>query len=192
MVKLRRILRDYQEAGSLNGLALWGVVDDATFLTKAGHLGLVYTAAGVDYECLDHSQRRDVVHRYEAALRCLAESCRVYQYLTKRAMGPIEAAPCRQPVVQEAVHGGTAARGDLPDIRAPAARRDEIDPLFRVYRDLKPSPESVSGPSSIEVARSGEHRPKPGKPDAHHPRRKEPQEVRGANVEPDSERPAGE
>jgi hypothetical protein len=43
VVKIGRILRDYREAGSLNGLlALWGFVDDTTFLTKAGHVGVVY------------------------------------------------------------------------------------------------------------------------------------------------------
>ena len=40
MVRIGRILRDYQDAGSVNGLlALWGFVDDTTFLTKAGHVG---------------------------------------------------------------------------------------------------------------------------------------------------------
>ena len=43
MVSIARILRVYREAGSLNGLlALWGFVDDTTFLTKAGHVGVVY------------------------------------------------------------------------------------------------------------------------------------------------------
>ena len=91
MLKIQRILRDYQEAGSLNSLvALWGFVDDETFITKAGHVGVVYRLAGVDYECLDHPQRRDIVHRYEAALRSLDESCRVYQYLIKRTVPPID------------------------------------------------------------------------------------------------------
>ena len=50
-----RILRDYREAGSVNGLlALWGFVDDTTFLTKAGHVGVVYRVRGVDYEGLSH------------------------------------------------------------------------------------------------------------------------------------------
>ena len=95
MLKIKRILRDYQEAGSVNSLvALWGFVSDETFITKAGHVGLVYRLTGVDYECLDHPQRRDVVHRYEAALRGLDESCRIYQYLIKRRVAPIPAAPC--------------------------------------------------------------------------------------------------
>ena len=59
MVRLGRILRDYQDAGSVNGLlALWGFVDDTTFLTKAGHVGVVYRIRGVDYEGLSHPQRQ--------------------------------------------------------------------------------------------------------------------------------------
>ena len=42
-------------------LALWGFVDETTFLTKAGHVGVVYRLQGVDYECLDHPQRRAIV-----------------------------------------------------------------------------------------------------------------------------------
>ena len=64
MLKIKRILHDYEEAGSLNSLvALWGFVDDETFITKAGHLGVVYRLAGVDYECLDHvSQHQQLGH----------------------------------------------------------------------------------------------------------------------------------
>jgi len=134
MLRMRRILRDYEEAGSLNSLiALWGFVDDHTFLTKAGHLGVVYRLAGIDFECLDHAQRRDVVHRYEAALRCLDESCRVYQYLSKRRMPPIAPAPCRQPLVHEAVQRRAAYLN---------GRRDnlfELDlHLVLVYEGLRP------------------------------------------------------
>ena len=42
MVRLSRLLRDYRETGAINALlALWGFVDDWTFLTKSGHVGLV-------------------------------------------------------------------------------------------------------------------------------------------------------
>jgi type IV secretion system protein TrbE len=134
MLRIRRILRDYEDAGSLNSLiALWGFVDDHTFLTKAGHLGVVYRLAGIDFECLDHAQRRDVVHRYEAALRCLDECCRVYQYLSKRRMPPIAPAPCRQPLVHEAVQRRAAYLN---------GRRDnlfELDlHLVLVYEGLRP------------------------------------------------------
>ena len=74
MVRIARLLRDYRDAGSLNGLlALWGFVDDTTFLTKAGHVGVVYRLRGIDGEGLTHAQRRALVHRLEAALRLLDE-----------------------------------------------------------------------------------------------------------------------
>jgi type IV secretion/conjugal transfer VirB4 family ATPase len=103
-MRLTRIVRDYREAGGVNSLlALWGFVDDNTFLTKAGHVGMVFRLAGVDYECLDDAERRAVVHRFEAALRVLDEHCRVYQYLCKRRIDPIDAAICEDPVVNDAI-----------------------------------------------------------------------------------------
>ena len=104
MVSLARILRDYRQAGSVNGLlALWGFVDDSTFLTKAGHVGVVYRVRGVDYEGLAHPQRQALAHRFEAALRLLDEHCRVYQYLSKRTVAPFVSEPCDQPVAHEAI-----------------------------------------------------------------------------------------
>ncbi|MGH9201735.1 MAG: hypothetical protein ACRD2A_10935, partial [Vicinamibacterales bacterium] len=114
-------------------IALWGFVDDETFITKAGHVGLVYRLAGVDYECLDHPQRRDIVHRYEAALRSLDESCRVYQYLIKRTVAPIEAAPCRQPLAHEAVQRRAAY------LNSRRAELYEVDlHLVLMYEGLRP------------------------------------------------------
>jgi type IV secretion/conjugal transfer VirB4 family ATPase len=104
MVTLARILRDYQDAGSLNGLlALWGFVDETTFLTKAGHLGAVFHLRGIDAEGLTHAQRHVLVRRFEAALRLLDEHCRVYQYLVKRTIDPILAVRCAQPLANEAL-----------------------------------------------------------------------------------------
>jgi hypothetical protein len=104
MLSLTRIIRDYADAGSVNSLvAVWGFVDDHTFLTKAGHVGVVYRLGGVDDECLDQAQRRDVAHRFEAALRLLDESCRVYQYLCKRRIGPLPIPTTDLPVVQDAL-----------------------------------------------------------------------------------------
>jgi type IV secretion/conjugal transfer VirB4 family ATPase len=104
VVRVARILRDYRAAGNLNGLlAVWGFVDDTTFLTKAGHVGVVYRLKGIDGEGLTHAQRRTLVHRLEAALRLLDERCRVYQYVIKRTIEPIVSAPCAQVIVHEAV-----------------------------------------------------------------------------------------
>ena len=85
MVRIARILRDYSDAGGVNTLLpLWGFVDGGTFMTKAGHVGVVYSLRGVDVDGLTQAQRRALTHRMEAALRQLDERCRVYQYLVKR------------------------------------------------------------------------------------------------------------
>jgi type IV secretory pathway VirB4 component len=87
VVSIKRIFRDYKEAGSVNGLiGVWGFVDDSAFLTKAGHVGIAYRLKGIDYEGLTHVERAAVAHRLEAALRLLDERWRVYQYAIKRAI----------------------------------------------------------------------------------------------------------
>jgi len=103
-MKVARLLRDYSDAGAVNSLlAPWGFVDDETFLTKAGHLGIAYRVRGVDGQALPHSQRRTLTHRFEAALRLLDEHCRLYQYLVKQTAPPFVAAPCRLPVAHDAI-----------------------------------------------------------------------------------------
>jgi len=139
MVSIQRIFRDYREAGSVNSLlALWGFVDDVTFLTKAGHVGMVFRLAGVDYECLDDAGRRAAVHRFEAALRVLDEHCRIYQYLCKRRIDPIEAAVCDDPIVNEAIQQRVAFLN---------ARRDELYEvdlyLVLVYEGIRKRPTST-------------------------------------------------
>ena len=104
MIRLGRILRDYSDAGAVNAqIALWGFVDDHTFLTKAGHVGLVYRIRGQDAEGLTHDQRRGLVHQMEAALRLLDERCRVYQYVLKTEVAPFSALPCARPVAEAAI-----------------------------------------------------------------------------------------
>ena len=109
MVRLARILRDYSDAGGVNTLLpLWGFVDGETFMTKAGHVGLVYSLRGIDVDGLTQAQRRALTHRMEAALRQLDERCRVYQYLVKRTVDPFVAPICAEPVAQEALSRRTA------------------------------------------------------------------------------------
>ena len=53
MFKLTTALKNYHEAGSLNNqINLFGFIDDHTFLTKGGDVGVVLAVKGVDYECL--------------------------------------------------------------------------------------------------------------------------------------------
>jgi len=142
VVSIRRILRDYRDAGSVNGLlALWGFVDDTTFLTKAGHVGVMYRVRGVDHEGLSHPQRQALVHRFEAALRFLDEHCRVYQYLLKRRVEPFVAAACQPPVANEAVQRRAAylngRRDDLYDLSLYLVLVHEAPHVARRSTELK-------------------------------------------------------
>lgn len=103
MMRLDRILRDYADAGAINAqIALWGFVDEQTFLTKAGHVGLVYRLRGPDVEGYTHEQRRSIVHQMESALRLLDTRCRLYQYVLKQRVAPFVAEPCERPIAREA------------------------------------------------------------------------------------------
>jgi type IV secretion system protein VirB4 len=120
-MRIHRILRDYRETGSVNGLlSLWGFVDESTFLTKAGHVGQVFRLRGVDYEGLSHPQRYGMTHRFEAALRLLDEHFRLYQYLVKRTVAPFASETCPQPIANEAIQRRAAylnsRRQDLYDL----------------------------------------------------------------------------
>ena len=146
MVRLSRILRDYDDAGGVNTLlSLWGFVDEGMFLTKAGHVGLAYKLRGVDVDGLTHAQRRALTHRMEAALHHLDERCRVYQYLVKRIADPFEAPLCAEPVAQEALNRRTAylneRRTDLYQLAQyvvllyePVARAQTATRLERILR----------------------------------------------------------
>jgi len=109
MLKVGRILRDYRDAGSLNSLlAVWGFVDETTFLTKAGDVGLAYHVRGVDAERLTHTQLAALAHQFAAALRLLDDHYRVYQYLIKRTIDPIATSACANPVAQRAIEARAA------------------------------------------------------------------------------------
>ena len=54
MIRLSRLLRDYRESGAFCALINpCGFIDERTFLTKSGDLGLVLRIEGIDPECLD-------------------------------------------------------------------------------------------------------------------------------------------
>ncbi len=104
MMRVGDIVKEFIEAGAVSSLiGLFGFIDDRVFLTKGGDLGVVFRVAGVDAECLDHSERDHVSRRFEAAIRTLDERFRVYQYLLKRDNAPIPAPHYTNPVVEKAI-----------------------------------------------------------------------------------------
>src|SRR5207249_8525323 len=90
-------------------------VDEHTFLTKNGDLGVVFRVPGIDAECLDHAERDHAARRFEGAVRALDERFRVYQYLLKRDHASIPHRHYESPVVEQAISNRISflnAKGD--------------------------------------------------------------------------------
>ena len=104
MIRIGAIAKDYLESGTMSSLiGLYGFMDEHTFLTKSGDLGVVFRVRGVDAECLDHSERDQIARRFEGAIRTLDERFRIYQYLLKRDNVAIPHQHYDNPVVEQAI-----------------------------------------------------------------------------------------
>jgi type IV secretion/conjugal transfer VirB4 family ATPase len=104
MFRVPQALKAYREAGSFNDhVNLFGFVDEHTFLTKSGDLGVVIALEGVDYECLTHEEIDLCAKRLESAFKLFDEHCRIYQYLFKRNHEAIPAARYPDPIVNTVV-----------------------------------------------------------------------------------------
>src|SRR4029077_16735832 len=85
MFRLAHALKHSREAGSLNErINLFGFIDEHTFLTKSGDVGVTLAVRGVDYECLDANGLDTFTKPLESAFKTLDDRCRIYQYLFKR------------------------------------------------------------------------------------------------------------
>jgi hypothetical protein len=76
-------------------LALWGFVDDHTFLTKAGHVGVVYRLRGIDGEGLTHPQRRALTIASRPRCACSTSTAASTVPLVKRTVAPVRRANMR-------------------------------------------------------------------------------------------------
>jgi type IV secretion/conjugal transfer VirB4 family ATPase len=104
MIRVGQIAKEYLEAGAMSSLiGLFGFVDEHTFLTKSGDLGVVFRVPGVDAECLDHVERDQIARRFEGAVRALDERFRIYQYLLKRDHAEIPHRHYENAVVEQAI-----------------------------------------------------------------------------------------
>jgi type IV secretion/conjugal transfer VirB4 family ATPase len=135
MIRLSRIVRDYQDAGALNALVnVQAAVDEHTFATKSGHVLTVLRASGVDFECLDPSQLDQIARRFESSLRIFDEHFRVYQYLLKRDHAIIPARDYANPILQEAITSRIA------DLKARSAALYTLDIYWViVYEGWRPA-----------------------------------------------------
>lgn len=104
MIRIGTVAKDYLEAGAMSSLiGLYGFIDEHTFLTKSGDLGVVIEVRGVDAECLDHPERDHIARRFESAIRTFDERFRIYQYLLKRDNATIPHRHYENPVVEQAI-----------------------------------------------------------------------------------------
>jgi type IV secretion/conjugal transfer VirB4 family ATPase len=127
MLRLANVLRPYSEAGSLNEqINLFGFIDEHTFLTKSGDLGVVLAVKGVDYECLDANGIDNCSRRLESAFKILDDGCRIYQYLFKRNAPEIPHRLYANPVVSAAIENR------ISYLRGKADRLYELDVYFVV------------------------------------------------------------
>jgi type IV secretion system protein TrbE len=109
MLNLRRLFKNYDEAGALNAMVnLFGFAGPEMFLTKTGDAGMVLEVAGVDYECLDQSSIDALTKRLESALRLFDEDYRVYQLLFKRTQEAIPHSFCGKSIVDTAIRNRIA------------------------------------------------------------------------------------
>ncbi len=109
MLNLRRLFKNYDEAGSLSAMVnLFGFAGQEMFLTKTGDAGIVLEVNGVDYECLDQASIDALTKRLESALRLFDENYRVYQYLFKRNQEAIPHAYCGKTIVDTAIRNRIA------------------------------------------------------------------------------------
>src|SRR5437016_1079236 len=116
--KVSTIWKEHQAAGALNALiSVCAYLDDHTFLTKSGDLGVVLHVKGIDYECLDFPEIDSFARRFEGALRTLTDKFRLYQYLLKRT-DPI--IPHREYPDSEVVNRAIYERMDFLSDRADA------------------------------------------------------------------------
>jgi type IV secretion/conjugal transfer VirB4 family ATPase len=109
MFRLAHALKHSRAAGSLNErINLFGFIDDHTFLTKSGDVGVVLAVRGVDYECQDENGIDNCTKRLESAFKTLDDRCRIYQYLFKRNAPHLPHQTYPNPVVSAAIENRIA------------------------------------------------------------------------------------
>ncbi len=77
MVRLKKFIKAYKQAGAFNSLlAPHRFIDEHVFLTKANQIGVVLSVRGIDYECLTESTLESHTTRAAAAWRSFDERFR--------------------------------------------------------------------------------------------------------------------
>ena len=82
----RRSSSPLQDAGSCaEQIALLRFIDDITFETKLGDLGMLLSLSGIDPDCRTDEALNAFTRRYESAMRLFDDRFRIYSYIVKRS-----------------------------------------------------------------------------------------------------------
>ncbi len=90
MVKLKRFLKTYREAGAFHSLlGPHRFIDDQVFLTKGNALGVMIAVDGIDPECLTAETLETYTRRIATAWRSFDDRFRLYQYFVKQSKASV-------------------------------------------------------------------------------------------------------
>jgi type IV secretory pathway VirB4 component len=82
----RRSSGALQDAGSCaDQIALLRFINDITFETKLGDLGMILSFSGIDPDCRTEDVLNAFTRRYESAMRLFDDRFRIYSYIVKRS-----------------------------------------------------------------------------------------------------------
>ena len=104
MLNIRKVVKPWQEAGSLNAnVNLYGFIAEDVFLTKSGDPGMILRCQGIDHESLDSDEQQYAVRRLESAMKPFGEGFHIYEYLLKTNRPEIPFAHYADDVIAAAV-----------------------------------------------------------------------------------------
>jgi type IV secretory pathway VirB4 component len=137
-------------------IALLRYIDDITFETKLGDLGILLSLTGIDPDCRTDETLNAFTRRYESAMRLFDDRFRVYSYLVKRSGAR---PPCREAYPTEAATAAVHRR-----VKALEARSGSLYEIqlylavlyegFRPQKRLFASLERATGEVAAEAERA--------------------------------------
>lgn len=131
----RRSSSPLQDAGSCaEQIALLRFINDITFETKLGDLGMLLSFFGIDPDCRTDEVLNAFTRRYESAMRLFDDRFRVYSYIVKRSGAR---PPCRERYATDAATAAVHRR--VKELEARADSLYEIQLYLAIlYEGLRP------------------------------------------------------
>lgn len=131
MISLPRILKPYQDHGPSAHHIPWDrFVDEQALLTKTGQVASFIHVPGIDFECISRDELDAYTKRFEAALKTIDTSSRLYQILFRHNRPRIPHRRYADPVV------ATAMEARLSHFERRAESLYQIDIYYVLLQDL--------------------------------------------------------